>query len=646
MIRAALVGGTLITLVVAARRAGVLQGQPAFALAAIGCLAVPVSRQLSRRILVVGTVVLGWLPMAWWFPAPVPSFGRVGVLLALLVGGLGAWVASGCSPWARLASLAPRLRSVDVLPLLAAMASAAVLRDVFAARTGSRVLTLLIPGYDNISHYAIVHMIRKSGMVTNPAPWITGEATPFTHYPQGFHAAVAATMELLISPNVGGTDHELVVYAHALVLVVIVAVTALVAGICALPQLRRRPVVAAPLVALVTAGFMAGPGGTALHDGFPNFVVACALVGMVVLLIIPLQRVISPVILCAVGGAVVGIAYNWALLLVLALLAMPALLMPLSRRRWVASRGQWLAIAAIVMAVGLSLFAVLHVLSVIPLSSQLTVGGGVTQPDIGMLIALVVGSAGLTLVVFARAWRETKRGAERMDLRIATLALVPLGGAVVGAAIVVLQLRATAKVGYYFWKFAIGLELSCLVIIVGAVAALVTAWPRGSSSRFSRTVAAASGGVLVLAASQTFGYIGPSLTRYGVASGESSTQMRELAHQASEKPNPTGERLLAALHVQERDLSRKVVFLPYPNDAPINPKLAEQWYLALTGTYTDQSTWAVMALTTMRSPRSAAARANLILRHEPTTLMVVDPHQLDAVRRAMDPALRDRIVGW
>jgi hypothetical protein len=645
MLRGALVGGTIIALVVAARSAGILHGKLALVLLVAGCLSVPVSRQLSRRILVVGTAGLGWLPMAWLIPAPFPALGRSGLLLALLLGGLGAWVASGTSTRARGASLVPHLRSVDILPVLAAIASAVVLRDLLAARTGSRVLTLLIPGYDNISHYAIVHMIRESGAMT-AAPWASGVATPFSHYPQGFHAAVVAVMELLTSPSVGSTDYELVVYAHAVVIVVIVAVTALVSGICALPRLRSRPVLAAPLVALVTAGFITGPGGTALRDGFPNFVVACALMGMIVLLIIPLQRVISPVILGAMGGAVVGIAWSWALLLVFALLAMPALLMPLSRRRWEASRGQYLAAAAILMAVGVSLFVALDVLSAIQLSTQLTVGGGVTQPDIGMLFAIVAASAGLTLVVLARAWGAPAGSAARMSLRAATLAIVPLGGAVAGAAIIVLQLRATAKVSYYFWKFAIGLELSCLVVLVGAAVALVTAWPKGSATRVSRTLATVSSGILVFAASQTFGYTGPSLATYGVARGESSTRTRELALEAAKTPNPTGERLLAALHVQERDRSRSVVFLPYPSDDRTNAKLAEQWYLGLTGTYTDRSTRVVMSLTPTRSPREAGARAKLILRSDPTALVVVGPDVLNSVRASTDPAFRDRVVAW
>ena len=646
-LRGAVVGGTLFTLVVTARGAGVLQGELAVGLMVLGCLLVPVSRQLSRRILIMGAVSLGWVPMAWWFPAALSSLGRIGVLLALVFGWLGAWVASGSSPRARLATLVPHLRLVDVLPLVSAVASAAALRELFAARTGARVLTLLIPGGDNVSHYAIVHMIRDSGVVTNPTPWTTsGETTPFTGYPQGFHAAVAATMELLTSPTVGSADHELVVYAHAVALVLIVAVTALVAGISALPRLRRSPAVAAPLVALVTAGFMAGPGATALQNGFSNFIVACALVGIVVLLIVPLQEVISPVILGAIGGAIVGIAYSWALLLVLVLLALPALVVPLSRKRWVASPGQWLVASTIMVAVSLSLGVVLDLLSAIPLANQLTALGGVTPPAIGMLITIVAGSSALTFVVLAQALQAQTGGTRKTALRSAALALIPLGGTVVAAAIAVLQLRATARISYYFWKFAIGLELACLVVIVAAVAAMVTARPQGLSTRLPRTLAAASSALLVLGASQSFGYIGPPLARYGVSQVEPTTQQRESALRVAVKPNPTGVRLLAALHVQERNRNRQVIFLPYPQDVRTNPILAEQWYLALTGTYTDRSTPVVTALKPMASPKSAAECATAILREGPNRLIVVGPDVLDRVRTATDPAFRGRIVGW
>jgi hypothetical protein len=647
--RGALLGGTLMALVVAARSSGILEGSPAVALLVIACLLIPSSRQLSRRILVAGAVGLGWVPMAWWFPVPLSSLGRMDILLALLVGGLGAWVASGCSPRDRLAALVPQFRPVDILPCITAILSACALRNLLAARTGSRVLTLLIPGWDNLAHYAMVHSIRVTGEVSYQAPWITsGETRPYAMYPQGYHAAVAGTMELLAAPTVGSTNHELVLYAHAEALVVILAVTALAAGICALPRLRRRPAVAAPLVALVVAGFMSGPGATALQNGFPNFVVACALVGIVLLLIAPLQRVISPVILGAIGGAIVGIAYTWALLLVFAIFALATLVMPLSRRRWVASRGQWLAASAIVLAVILCLLAAFNVLSAIPLplATQLAAGGDVQPPAIGMLITIVLGSASLAVAVFAKARRALNGATGSSASRTAALVLVPVGGMVVAIAIAVLQVHATGKISYYFWKFAIGLELACLIVIVVEVAALITTWPQHSPARRSRTVVTVLSGLLVLADSQSFGYFGPPLELNGGSQTDLPAQLRQSAVQTAIEPNPTGLRLLAALHVQDSDMKRRVIFLLYPSDQLTNPINAEQWYMALTGTYSDKIATAVQGLKPMNSSRSAAADATAILRGDATRLIVVSPDVRKAVRNATDPALRDRIVSW
>lgn len=413
VIRGVVVGGSLMAVVVAARRSGLIHGEIALVVAALGALAIPSSTQLSRRILLMGAITLGWLPMTWWIPAPFPPLGRMTLFLALLYGCLGAWVAGSTSPRARLSAMMPRLRWVDLQPFLAAIASAGALSFLLSARTGSRVLTLLIPAWDNTAHYAMVHMIRGFGVVTNMAPpVVNGETTSFMAYPQGFHAAAAGVMELLTSTTVGQTDAELVVYAHALAIIVIFCVTSVTAGICALPQLRRRPAIAAPLVAIVTAGFVTGPGSTALLNGFPNFVLACALVGMVVLLVNPTHRVISPVISLAIGGAVVGVAHNWVLLLALAGLALIPLVLPLSRKRWRASPARWAVASVIVLATVGAVLCARAVLSSYEFSRLIVAPGGVVPPAIGLLVAVVMGSAALCVAVFVSTRRVA--GCDRM----------------------------------------------------------------------------------------------------------------------------------------------------------------------------------------------------------------------------------------
>jgi hypothetical protein len=648
VLRGLVVGGSLVAVVVAARRSGLIHGEIALAVAALGALAIPSSTQLSRRIVLVGAITLGWLPMAWWLPAPFPPLGRMTLFLALLYGSLGAWVASASAPRARLSAMMPRLRRVDALPFLAALASAGALSFLLSARTGSRVLTLLMAGWDHTAHYAMTHMIRDFGVVTNMAPAVVnGENTSFTTYPQGFHAAAAAVMELLTSTTVGPADAELVVYAHALAIIIIAAVTSVTAGICALPQLRRRPAVAAPLVAIVTAGFVTGPGSTALFNGFPNFVMAIALVGIVILLVIPLHRVVSPVALLAIGGAVVGIAHNWALLLSLAGVALLALALPLSRTRWRASRSRWVMASAIALATAGAVLSAMRVLSTHQFSALMITQGGAVPPAIGLLLAVVLGSAGLCVAVFAVTSRRMTSARSGAAVRTATLVLVPIVGIAVAGFIVHLQLRASSVVGYYLWKYVVALELACLVLASAAAANLTVALPQIKISRMSRGAVAIASALGVVAASQAFGYAGPSLAGFGVWQGEPTTQTRESLLTQSAVPNPTGERLLAALHVQEQDLTRFVIFLPYPQDNRTHPILAAQWYQSLTGTWTDQrARLAGSPACVGTTADEAAACATAILSEDPTRLIVVGPDVVVDIQERVGPALRGQIIAW
>ncbi len=86
------------------------------AVALLAVLAVPTSRQLSRRILLSVCLAFGWITLLWWAPLPVGEIGRAILLLAALVGALGGgWVAGG--PWrSRLRRLVPRCAVVDAYP--------------------------------------------------------------------------------------------------------------------------------------------------------------------------------------------------------------------------------------------------------------------------------------------------------------------------------------------------------------------------------------------------------------------------------------------------------------------------------------------------------------------------------------------------
>ena len=331
-------------IVVALRQAGWLSGLPGLTAAILLALAFPTSSVLARRMLIAGSFAFGAAPLLWLWDLPVGTIWRVTLLMALGAGALTTlvlWSGRG-DAGRRLHRLWPRLRPADALPVLAAGASAWVTSSWLRMATGPDALAVLIPGWDNSAHYDMAAMIRRHGVTVDRLADIPPEHWKFAEYPQGFHSFVAAVMETIGSPAQSAPGLELVTYVRAQGWVMVLAATMLAAGLAALPWLRRRPMVALPIVAGVVTAFVLGPGGTAFTTGFPNFVVAAALAGCVPLLVVTMPRVVMPLHLAALGALLVGVAQGWLLLLVAAVPAAMALALPVRRRSWAASRAAWL----------------------------------------------------------------------------------------------------------------------------------------------------------------------------------------------------------------------------------------------------------------------------------------------------------------
>ena len=75
-----------------------LDGAAGLALAALLIALAPFSRRLSRRLLIGGGLVIGWMPLLWWLPAPGHGIGWVTPALAMSAGALAAWPFSGAVP--------------------------------------------------------------------------------------------------------------------------------------------------------------------------------------------------------------------------------------------------------------------------------------------------------------------------------------------------------------------------------------------------------------------------------------------------------------------------------------------------------------------------------------------------------------------
>ena len=271
------VGAAVFAVILGSHLAGWLTGWPLVILGTGAALAVPSSREASRRVFLLGCVALGAAPLVWWLPLPIDGLTRFGFGAAVTLALLTALVIGG-----RLSvrALLPRFRAADVLTVGALGLTTWTLFPLLVVTGGSTAMRILREGWDYAAHFNIAEMIRRSGSLVElaaPGPFGTWY---YADYPKGFHAAAATLMEVTVGTRIGSPDAELVGFLHTTAVLTIAAVTMVAAGVASLPQARRSPLVAAPLIALVTLAFAIGPGGGSLIQfGFPNFVIAVALLG-------------------------------------------------------------------------------------------------------------------------------------------------------------------------------------------------------------------------------------------------------------------------------------------------------------------------------------------------------------------------------
>lgn len=631
-----LVGTGVGATVLVAGAAGLVTGVVGLLLAIIALVGVPTSALLSRRILVNGVIALGWLPLFAWFSWSPPG-GRVAALLAVAVGGVAGWAAAG-PRGGRLRRMLPRTARADLLLPLAAGAGAAMASPWLRTPSPTSALSMLMLGWDHAAHYDMTAMIRTHGSVV----WAiamppSGETWAFEHYPQGSHTVVAGLMELLGGPSPGVPADEVVLYARALGLLFVLLVLLLVAGVAAVPALRRRPLVAAMVAGVVTAALCWGPGGLVVAGGFPNFLTATALLACLPLLVIPSGRWPAPIPLLAVGGALVGIAHSWALLLTMAAPTALALLFPLRRRRAAAGLATWIVSAPIVAAAAASVLVAVAVIRVQSLGAVVVLGGGIVSRPL-----LELGLAGVALVV-AVALLARRHGRRRSDeaVRAVVVAAGPLVGAVLAAWIASVQLRANG-LGYYLWKYAIALEV--LAVVVGSVAGGIAL---ARSRRLLRSVPRSFGvvGAVVVAVLLAFGAPHPLLGGQVVRESGGSQGRTALAT-TSDTPSVEAGRLLAAAGAM-RQVDPPVIYVPVEPAGSPSPALLGQWGLALSGTWVEKTGAPTEVLLT--ADLSAANLPDLVrtlLTRYPEVAVVVPPEVAAEVRDVLGEDLAGRVHSW
>lgn len=649
--RAFLAAVVVAVTVLLLRRAGVLYGVPALALGLLLALSVPWSTCLSRRLLLAGAIFLGWMPLLWWVRLPVGNVGRVGLTLALASGALAGWVCAAPNIRIRARRLVPRMASVDTIPVAAALVALWATWPLITSPSGDRTLNLVMKlGYDHVTHLFLVMLIRSKGAIVpmlGPSP----DGTPWhaALYPQHLHATLTALTELFSGASVGDAATEVLEYGRSLALLQVLIAGLLAAGVAQLPRLRRRPSVAWPVAAVVVGAFVFGPGSAALASGYPNFVLACATVGLAALLATSMSRELGPLRIFALGGLVVATAHGWALLAPLALVATSVAFVPLRRARWPRTRTKAVAIwAALSATVGASV-AVVPLLGSSGASAGLAVFANPPEYSMSHLVTwlLLFGGAAIAATLAASARAQDLETA----LRGVALTAIPGSGLLLLISLAAYQLATAGELSYYVGKVATGITLiSVVVLATGIAVGIRPALPRQSVAR--RSAAAAASIVATVAVFQLFGYVGPLLPKGPLFAGldvAPGVQYRADARVLTSGPSSEASRLLQAAAIAEsRPFASTVYVAAMTGDA--DPFRADLWKRALSLNWSSQLDEAdaepLASLPGYKDVSQAADVTRALLSQSSLRAVVVAPELAAEIRKRLPPDLRSRVITW
>lgn len=611
-----------------AQALGWLPGGVVAALGVLAALAIPMSRELSRRVAMVLATSLGWAPVVWLVDWPTGELTRFGGVTAVLWGCLAGWVATG-PVRERAAALVPRVRGADAVALAGVAVVAAYLWPLLRLRSGPDVMGVVLGGWDHVGHFDMARMIVHGGRLIPFLP--PGESGPWFYdsYPQGLHSSVAMVMELRQGVGGGSGIAEVAAYLQATTFVYAATLAMLVTGLCAMPVVRRRPLGAAWAVAALLVAWLVSPGGAILHQaGYDNFLLATAGVAVVPMLLTGRGRLALTGPLVAASGAVMAVAHNWVLLLPLAGAALLAAVWPVRRRRYPADRRGRLAVGGMVAVTGVGAAAAVgQVLSARGADHLLAPGGFPTHNAMGYLVPIV-------LALVAAALRG-QAGAATGGAAVGV-------GAVVVAWLAATQIAATGQLGYYGVKMLsavllVALTSLVLVAVVGGPARWVTGRPGRWAPAALVALALATTTALPLARQRgDFPSVRVRQTWAGTGSarGVSSALMVE--------------RMLAAPVG-----SRPAFFLPADSSESGLVAQLNLWQTAMRGTWSQRTETCWQSISKGSGPDAdrlvdladSVAASRRIGGCEVDALVVVPTGRDELVRTAV-PALTGRILEW
>ena len=532
----------------------------------------------------------------------------------------------------------PRVGAADLLVAGSSLLTVFVVRRWAFPGSDHAALRSLVPSVDNVAHFHMFATIRVFGARTG-ALGASPDGSPwsFNEYPQGFHS-LAATVAELMHPDVRSGPALLSTYTEAMAVVVVLAMTVLVAAIVSLPRLRDRPLLALPVVALTGAAFLWVPGQIVLADGFANFWVACAAAAASLLLAVSARRAPATAQVAAVAGLQVAVAWAWAPLLALSAPALLALFVPLRRPVW-PGRHRALPTLLVLAAAGLLVgWAVLDLLRNVGVSSLVTATGGIHGVSVVPTMILAI----LGLGTLPRATRLLPSPDDLvLSRRLRVVSLSVVAGVLLTIVLLVAQVASLGESSYYLLKFTMGVELVLAGVVPAGCAAMLAA-----RTSLGSTTPKWSAALVVLAAvvlSQAFG------TTIGAAAPLTDESR---AGTATLSPPYSSARLsdgvMQALHTSGPKKGFDQDYLAIGREGASYAFYADAWFHAISTTSSlDVSSRMDLLRMRVDDVHAAVAPVRRLLSQDPRLRIVVSPAHLAELRAALDdPELSARVVSY
>lgn len=631
----------VFSLVCALRAFGQLQGTLGLVVAGILIFCFPTARELSKRVLYSGLILLGLAPLTWWLPERIIGIDHGTLLLGIAGGALASYIFSARPAAHRIRELLPTAKWIDAVPFAAAALSALSVGSMITLRAPLAALTFMTSRWDFQSHFDIYYMLRTHGeaIPTIPPP-ATNTSWGFAEYPQGFHALLATIAELL-RPRPTTLESDLVAFMNIQGLLVALTVLIVIAGICALPTIRRHPMILTPAIAIVAAAWIYGPGAIPTYEGFANFYLACGLATGTMLAALNLRNRIPISGVAAVGAGIVGVCNNWVLLIsllpvVLAIALWPVLRHPRGRGRkwWI-----WTSTVTALTVVGIAL----PVAQISPLVShgQQILGnqGGIAQPDFGAALLPIALVIALGFANWAGRRMNPPVATDYAHMALASLGLfVPIA---VCLWLAMSQIMQAGAVSYYFHKYLIAVFLFAWPLAVAAAARLLPNQPLSFSKRSSPFAVKTSFCILALVCTQVFGFSVVGLETAGLPpTARPMTEMVMQAARLSSAPTYVPRLLQSALQTQPEN----TFYVPAPKT--IDPILAARWHWGMRAKATSVTADLSAPLSEIAMDYAHAPEViDRILADHSSLSVIVDPEIYAAVHAKLQSTGRaDRLI--